>query len=122
MRETRPSASSSTARSIALTDGSTGPSTRIATFLPSSRFAASAGYALSTNSSAACCRRSKSSALALAASTSSFEPGDLPLEAVALGVVDEAAAGDPDADQDPDDEHQEDGRERRDVVAEVEHP
>src|SRR5918993_1332965 len=50
-----------------------------------------------------------------------FEPGDLALEVVALGVVDEAAPRDPDADQDPDDEHQEDGRERRDVVAQVEH-
>jgi len=50
-----------------------------------------------------------------------LQPRDLPLEVVALGVVDEAPARDSDADQDPDDEHQEDGRERGDVVAQVEH-
>ena len=50
-----------------------------------------------------------------------LELGDPVVEAVALGVVDEAAAGDADADEDADHEHQEDGRERRDVVAEVEH-
>jgi hypothetical protein len=43
------------------------------------------------------------------------------LKPLSLGVVDEAAAGDADADQDPDDEHQEHRRQRRDVVAEVEH-
>ena len=51
-----------------------------------------------------------------------LQAGDPGVETVSLRVVDEAAAGDTDADQDPDDEHQEDRRERRDVVAEVEHP
>ena len=37
------------------------------------------------------------------------------------GVLRHAAAGEADADEDPDDERDEDGRERRDVVAEVEH-
>ena len=36
-------------------------------------------------------------------------------------LVEIAAVGDPDADEDPDDQGEEDGRERRDVVAEVEH-
>jgi hypothetical protein len=47
---------------------------------------------------------------------------DLGIEAVPLRVVDEAAAGDPHADQDADGEHHEDRREGGDVVAEVEHP
>ena len=47
--------------------------------------------------------------------------GDAVLEVSALRLVDEAAARDPDADEDPDDEREEDGRERRDVVAEVQH-
>ena len=50
-----------------------------------------------------------------------LEVGDSAVEAVPLGVVDEAATGDPDPDQDPDHEHQEHRRERGDVVAEVEH-
>ena len=46
---------------------------------------------------------------------------DSAVEPVALGIVDEPAARDPDTDQDPHDEHQEHRRERGDVVAEVEH-
>ena len=46
---------------------------------------------------------------------------DVPVEDLPLGLVDEAAAGDADADEDADHERQEHGRERRHVVAEVEH-
>ena len=46
---------------------------------------------------------------------------DSAVEPVALGIVDEPAARDPDTDQDPHHEHQEHRRERGDVVAEVEH-
>ncbi len=47
--------------------------------------------------------------------------GDLLVEILALDVVDEAAAGQADPDEDADHEREEDGRQRGDVVAEVEH-
>ena len=50
-----------------------------------------------------------------------LEVVDSAVEPVALGIVDEPAARDPDTDQDPHHEHQEHRRERGDVVAEVEH-
>src|SRR6185312_3830435 len=46
---------------------------------------------------------------------------ELVLEELRLRSVDEATVGDPDADQDPDDQREEDGRERGDVVAKVKH-
>jgi hypothetical protein len=46
---------------------------------------------------------------------------DLVLQLPPLGLVDEAASGDPDSDEDPDDERDEDRRKRHDVVAEGEH-
>src|SRR5207253_48611 len=56
-----------------------------------------------------------------------LEPGnlllrtvELPPERVSLGVA-QAVRCEGDADQDPDHEREEDGRERRDVIAEIEH-
>ena len=46
---------------------------------------------------------------------------DLAIQVRPLGVVHEPLAGEADADEDPDHERDEDGRQRRDVVAEVEH-
>jgi hypothetical protein len=46
---------------------------------------------------------------------------DLVLEQLPLGVLDDPLARDPDPDHDAHDERQEDGRQRGDVVAEVEH-
>ena len=47
--------------------------------------------------------------------------GDAAVQVRPLGIVDEALAGETDPDEDPDHESDEDGRQRRDVVAEVEH-
>jgi hypothetical protein len=46
---------------------------------------------------------------------------DAPLEQTSRPLVQIAAVGDPDPDEDPDDQGEKDGRERRDVVPEVEH-
>ena len=50
-----------------------------------------------------------------------LEVRDLRVEGAALGRGDEAAARDPHADEDPDDQREEDGRQRRGVIAKVEH-
>ena len=47
--------------------------------------------------------------------------GDLAGQVRPLGIVDESLAGETDPDEDPDHERDENGRQRRDVVAEVEH-
>ena len=50
-----------------------------------------------------------------------LQVGDLAGQVRPLGIVDEALAGETDPDEDPDHESDENGRQRRDVVAEVEH-
>ena len=85
--------------------------------MPASRLAISAGYA----SSNAFCVRASDWICCVRLVEVGRELRVLELDALELGVLRHAAAGEADADEDPDDERDEDGRQRGDVIAEVEH-
>ena len=48
-------------------------------------------------------------------------PAELDQDGVRIAIAEDPATGKPDADEDPDHERDENGRERRDVIAEIEH-
>ena len=109
------------ARSTASTVGSTDPTTSTAMFFPSSRLGGQGRVRALDELLGRLLAPLEVVRGRIGGVDLLLELGDPGVEPVALGVVDEAAAGDADADEDADDEHQEDRRERRDVVAEVEH-